>query len=64
MSQGGNPTWLWFGLGVVCIVVTAVQFFDLFRRGDVLVDLVFFFLALGLAIVFMRRWSAGDHGRD
>ncbi len=52
---------IWFALGLVSALLTAVQFHDLLTDDDFVVDLVFFLIALGLTIVFMVRWSHSGH---
>ena len=63
MSARGPAVGVWFVLGLVSALLSAIQFYDLLTKNDFVVDLVFFLIALGLAITFMVRWTHSDHRR-
>lgn len=63
MTHKRDDAWLWLGLGIASMLLAAVQFMDMLRRNELVVDALFFLLAFGAAMYFLSRWARYGHRR-
>jgi hypothetical protein len=61
MTKRRDESWLWLVLGMFSLLLAAVQFMDMLRKNDLVVDTVFFLLAFGATFYFFAKWSHDDH---
>jgi len=61
MAPKRDESWLWLVLGIISMLLATVQFMDMLRKNDFLVDTLFFVLAFGATLYFFAKWARDDH---
>jgi hypothetical protein len=61
MAPKRDESWLWLVLGMISMLLAAVQFMDMLRKNDLVVDAIFFLLAFGATLFFFTKWAHDDH---